>query len=175
MAEDAEHFAVLISKYNSGTYNNQWIAVDLQAFDDDATENVMWVMEQIPGKSSSYDATERLLKTGYFPSYNIPSQIEIRQISGYVPFETDSSNDYERCSRKKIFERDAPKIRNIEEMKTMMRYNDYLHDEFSKDDNGKPQPGNMVASRYDLRTLPEVRKAFGAFDDKIGHYNRKTG
>lgn len=55
-----------------------------------------------------------------------------------------------------------------------MRYNDYEHDEFGKDDNGNPEPSNAIASRYDLRPRGPSRKCFGAFDDKIGHYNRKT-
>ena len=54
-----------------------------------------------------------------------------------------------------------------------MRYNDYLNDPLSKDDNGNPEPGNGISSRYDLRT-GKTRKCFGGFDNKIGHYNRKT-
>jgi hypothetical protein len=43
LAEDAEHFVSLISKYDSGTYNNQWVVVDLAKFDEDAKEDVLWV------------------------------------------------------------------------------------------------------------------------------------
>lgn len=83
LARDAEEFSTVISKYNSGTYNNQWVVVDLAKFENNSNDNIIWVMEQLPGKTTSYDATERLKNTSYFPSYNIPSQIEFRIISGY--------------------------------------------------------------------------------------------
>jgi len=45
-------------------------------------------------------------------------------------------------------------------MKTLMRYNDYLHDPLSLG-----QANNAIASRYDLRTPNPV--AFGALDAKL--------
>ncbi|CAL5983138.1 Phospholipase_B [Hexamita inflata] len=177
MAEDAEHFSVLISKYNSGTYNNQWVSLDLKKFDAKATENVLWVMEQIPGKSASYDATDRLLKDGFFPSYNIPSQRELRIVSGYPAQEAKNvSLSYDKAARGQIFKRDAPKIENIEQMKEMMRYNDYMHDPLALDEKNNPEPANAISSRYDLRNVEHNAniKCFGGFDNKIGQYNRET-
>ena len=136
LAADAEEFATIISKYNSGTYNNQWVVFDNSRFDSGESENLLWVSEQIPGKVASYDASERLLTTGYFPSYNSPSQLEMRLISGYPEVAaTNRSKDYDNCARAQIFKRDAPNVQNIDQMKALMRYNDYLHDPLAWEDS----------------------------------------
>lgn len=53
-----------------------------------------------------------------------------------------------------------------------MRYNDYLNDPFSNTPNG-PEPGNAIASRYDLRT-DDTARCFGCFSTSTSHFNRKT-
>lgn len=54
-----------------------------------------------------------------------------------------------------------------------MRYNDYLNDPYSNTPNG-PEPGNTIASRYDLRT-DDTARCFGCFSTSTSRYNRKTG
>lgn len=53
-------------------------------------------------------------------------------------------------------------------MKTMMRYNDFMHDPLSKNDAGL-----AISSRYDLRGpgASGVRKCDGALDAKISSFN----
>ena len=176
LARDAEEFQTIIRKYNSGTYNNQWIVFDGKRFEERAESDVLWVLEQIPGKTAAYDASDRLYETGYFPSYNIPSQREMRIISGYPKMEAENrSLSYEECARAKIFARDAPNVMNVEEMRHLMRYNDYEHDELAYDElTDTQEPSNAISARYDLRVGP-TRKCFGAFDAKVGEFNRATG
>ena len=53
-------------------------------------------------------------------------------------------------------------------MAKLMRYNDYKHDPLSKN-----EPANTIAARYDLREDSTI-KCYGAFDAKIGYYNRTS-
>lgn len=53
-----------------------------------------------------------------------------------------------------------------------MRYNDYLNDPLSNTIDG-PEPGNAIASRYDLRTDDRAR-CFGCFSTSTSHYNFET-
>lgn len=175
LAEDGEHFSVLVSLYNSGTYNNQWAVVDVRRFDRGSDSGVLWIQEQIPGIQASYDATPQLLRDGFFPSYNIPSIVQLRQIAGYPAMaEEDPTRDYNEAPRAKIFRRDAPKVRNVEEFKSLMRYNDYLNDDLSIGADGVPEPGNAISSRYDLRKDSTKRKCFGGFDAKVGQYTKNS-
>ena len=114
LAKDAEHFSTIISKYNSGTYNNQWVVVDLKQFETGEQSNVLWIQEQIPGKSAAYDATARLLSEGYFPSYNIPSLQEMRIVEGYVQAaKLNFTKDYEHCPRAEILRRDSKDVKAL--------------------------------------------------------------
>lgn len=57
-----------------------------------------------------------------------------------------------------------PYINTLEDYKKYVRYNDYKHSNCSKD------PGQGIASRYDLRTeeySTKESKAFGCTDSKI--------
>ncbi|CAL6035850.1 Phospholipase_B [Hexamita inflata] len=176
LAADGEEFMSIIGRYNSGTYNNQWVVLDVKKFNQKSTADVLWISEQIPGKVSAYDATPRLLSEGYFPSYNNPSQLEIRLISGYPEAAAKNrSKDYFKSARAQIYLRDANKIETIEQMKAFMRYNDYLHDPLAYEPKTDSQePADAIASRYDLRTDSRIN-CYGAFDAKIGEYDRATG
>ncbi|KAH0573132.1 Phospholipase B [Spironucleus salmonicida] len=174
-AKTAPDFIQLIRRFNSGTYNNQWVVVDLNKFKEKAEKDVMWVLEQVPGRTAAYDGTEQLLKDGYFGSFNIPSLKNVRKVSGYEPMaEADPSDDYDATPRNLIFQRDAPKVDSLEKMQHLMRYNDYLHDALSLDMQGNPEPGFAISSRYDQRPGDRA-KCFGGFDNKIGMFNRRTG
>ena len=56
-----------------------------------------------------------------------------------------NSSDYNNNIRAKIFRREEYKINNISEMKKIMRYNNYLNDNFSNFD-----PSKSISSRADL-------------------------
>ena len=89
-------------------------------------DSYLWIMEQIPGISSSYDATWRLEQEKFFPSYNIPSQEEIYFASGYVPLAEESDrSSYTETARAKIFKEKAKLMKNITEIRDFMHSNDY--------------------------------------------------
>ncbi|AWP07016.1 putative RNA-binding protein 19 isoform 3 [Scophthalmus maximus] len=85
LAATGKEWAEIFSKYNSGTYNNQWMIVDYNHFTPglpDMKEDLFVVLEQIPGFIVYTDKTQELLEKGYWASYNIPYYEEIFNASG---------------------------------------------------------------------------------------------
>ena len=171
MSETAKEWTEIFSKYNSGTYNNQYMILDTKGIEfgnyTKIKENVMMIVEQLPGFLEVNDVSDHL-KFGYWPSYNVPYGKDVSKYSNIT--ETINSkperemklySEYNSCSRANIMRRDQNKINDIESMKNFMQYNDYLNDPFS---NGNP--GEAIASRYDLREKKPT--CYGAFDTKLG-------
>ena len=74
LASRAEEWTNIFQKENSGTYNNQYIILDLNLIDlknKIIPEKSLMIIEQIPGETEINDVTN-VLKEGYWPSYNIP-------------------------------------------------------------------------------------------------------
>ena len=170
MSESAKEWTEIFSKYNSGTYNNQYNILDTKRIEfgnyTTIKENTLMIIEQMPGFLEVNDVTDHL-KFGYWPSYNVPYG---RNISKYANI-TDTINskperemylysDYDICSRANIMRRDHNKVIDIETMQRFMQYNDYKNDPFSKG-----EPGESIASRYDLREKRPI--CYGTFDTKL--------
>lgn len=105
----------------------------------------------------SADVTEVLNSQGYWASYNMPYFDDIHQLSG-VPDTNITSHDY--CPRANIFRRDQGNAISWEDMKHLMRYNDYLNDPLSMG-----LPNFAISGRFDL--IPVVGPALGGTDAKI--------
>ncbi|MBN3287259.1 PLBL1 Phospholipase, partial [Polyodon spathula] len=62
MARDGKEWASVFSKYNSGTYNNQYMVVDLNKIhlQEDLEEGALFIIEQIPGLVEFSDQTDVL-------------------------------------------------------------------------------------------------------------------
>jgi hypothetical protein len=73
LATDGSEWADLVARHNSGTYNNQYIVIDLKRFTPRAPlpDGLLTVVEQLPGFVKAEDATP-LLVQGYFASFNVP-------------------------------------------------------------------------------------------------------
>ena len=64
-------------------------------------QDVLWVVDQIPGQCKASDFTARLFNQTYFPSYNVPVHKEIFNASGN-PANVEKYGDwftYEKCPR----------------------------------------------------------------------------
>ena len=170
MSESAKEWTEIFSKYNSGTYNNQYMILDTKKIElgnyTKINENSLMIIEQLPGFLEINDVTDHL-KFGYWPSYNVPYGKNISKYSNIT--DTINSkpernmnvyNEYNSCSRAKIMRRDQNKINDIKSFQKFMQYNDYKNDPFS---NGNP--GESIASRYDLRQNRSI--CYGAFDTKL--------
>ncbi|XP_020608826.1 phospholipase B-like 1 [Orbicella faveolata] len=169
MAHNGEEWADVYKQYNSGTYNNQYMVLDLKQVQlkKPLLKGALWVVEQIPGLVVSGDQTE-ILSEGYWPSYNVPFYQEIYNLSGYPEFvkKHGLSYSYQLAPRAMIFRRDQGKVVDIKSMKHILRYNDYPHDPYS-DKN----PYNSICSRGDL-LIPSDRSPDGCYDTKVTDYSR---
>lgn len=173
VASSGQEWVETFAKYNSGTYNNQWIVVDMKKLVPGVSvePGTLWILEQIPGYTESADVTE-ILSYGYWPSYNVPYFPNIYNVSGfpYYAREYGTFFTYQNNPRAEIFRRYGNDVQDIEDIQWMLRYNDYKHDKL--EDNNAAW---AISSRFDL--LPTnnsnpmfSRQAFGGVDSKVTSY-----
>ena len=160
LAADTVTWVDLFVDYNSGTYNNQWMVVDLKLFNQSTTDplpnNTLAIIEQVPGPfSESGDVTFMLNERSYWDSYNIPYFPSVYAITGFQSMFNLFGNaySYSSCPRANIFRRDAPGIETFDDFKRVMSWNNYLTDPFSLGD-----PSNAVMARGDLPLAPHASK-----------------
>lgn len=139
-------------------FNSQYPVLAVGAFQPGKAlpDDLLWVVEQIPGLVVSGDATE-LLALGHFPSYNVPFWREIYDKSGYreqLEKRTKGRNgtlgelsglDWQLAPRAKIFRRDAGKVTDMDGFLQLMRSNAYKTDPYAAG-----SPWNAICSRGDL-------------------------
>jgi len=164
MASDGKMWVDIISAHNSGTYNNQYMVIDLKKFRVGVglMDGALWVAEQIPGQVESADETE-ILRYGYWPSYNVPFFPDIWEKSGYATL--GANNTHAMAPRAQIFRRDEGLIVDFATLKQVMRSNNYKTDPYSLGN-----PGNAICSRFDLE--PTDPSAGGCYDAKVTSYSR---
>ncbi|XP_061458353.1 putative phospholipase B-like 2 [Rhineura floridana] len=157
LATSGGEWATIFQKFNSGTYNNQWMIVDYKSFvpgKASLQEGVLTVLEQIPGMVISDDMTQLLYQEGYWASYNLPYFPEIFNASG-IPQLVQKYGDWfthEKNPRAQIFRRNQTLIRDMDSMIQLMRYNNFPKDPLSRCQGcDPPQNGeNSIAARSDL-------------------------
>ncbi|KAM5174694.1 phospholipase B-like 1 [Callospermophilus lateralis] len=163
MASDGKMWADIFSKYNSGTYNNQYMVLDLKKvkLNNSLGKGTLYVVEQIP-TYVEYSEQTNVLRKGYWPSYNIPFHEKIYNWSGYQLLVQKLGLDYsyDLAPRAKIFRRDQGKVTDMASMKYILRYNNYKKDPYSKGD-----PCNTICCREDLNSVNP--SPGGCYDTKV--------
>ena len=152
-----------VARYNSGTYNNQYMVVDTNKFTpgNAVQPGTLWVVEQIPGLVVGADATN-VLQFSYFASFNVPYFPEIYVKSGYPAVDAKNGrsefSEYQLAPRAQIFRRDHTTVTDITGLQEILRSNT-----FGTGDPLAPDPFSAVCSRGDLATPPF---AGGCYDSK---------
>ncbi|KAG8513806.1 Phospholipase B-like 1 [Galemys pyrenaicus] len=163
MASGGKEWAEIFTKYNSGTYNNQYMILDLKKvkLKNSLDKGALYIVEQIPTYVEFSEQTD-VLRKGYWPSYNIPFHEKIYNWSGYPLLVKKLGLDYsyDLSSRAKIFRRDQGRVTDMESMKYIMRYNNYEKDPYSEGD-----PCNTICCREDLNALNP--SPGGCYDTKV--------
>ncbi|XP_072044453.1 phospholipase B-like 1 [Amphiura filiformis] len=160
MAHSGKEWADVLAKYNSGTYNNQYMIIDRKRISKEIENNALWVIEQIPGFVQSGDQTP-ILRAGYWPSYNIPFYEDIYNMSAYPEMKKKRGQQlsYQLASRAEIFRRDQSTVVDMDSYKNILRFNNYKNDPYSY-----REPCNTICCRGDLRDPPS---AGGCYDTKV--------
>jgi hypothetical protein len=165
LASGGREWCDIVRMYNTGTYNNQYMVLDLKKFhlNNVLEDDALWVAEQVPGYVHIGDQTA-ILREGYWASYNVPFYEDIFEMSGYAAMEKTKgpSVSHDLAPRAKIFRRDEGKVTSVEAFEHIMRYNDYKDDPYSK---GSPM--NAICSRGDLESTPSLG---GCYDTKVTDY-----
>ncbi|KAM7298757.1 putative phospholipase B-like 2 [Ixodes scapularis] len=147
----------IFAKFNSGTYNNQWMVLDYKLFDPTSKKlpkNLLWILEQMPGYTMSKDVTSVLQKQGYWASYNSPYFQEIIDKSGFPALVKKYGDwySYAKTPRALIFKRDQKKAVDISSVMKLLRYNDFVNDPLSRCTSCDPphNAANAISARGDL-------------------------
>jgi len=163
LAANGSQWFEIVKQYNSGTYNNQYMVLDLTKIKvgEFVKDHALWVVEQIPGLVVGEDVTP-VLRNGHWPSYNVPYFEDIYKLSGYPAVVKEKGTDfsYQLAPRAKIFRRDAGNVKDMESMKAIMRYNDFPNDKYSGG-----SPWGAICSRGDLD--PTNPRPDGCYDTKV--------
>ncbi|XP_014670950.1 PREDICTED: putative phospholipase B-like 2 isoform X2 [Priapulus caudatus] len=184
LANTGKEWTAIFSKFNSGTYNNQWMIVDFNLFTPGRPlpeKGLLYVLEQLPGMIVSKDMTSILAKQTYWPSYNSPYFPQIFKASG-LPEMVEKYGDwftYDRTPRALIFKRDHTKVVDTSSMIKLMRYNDFKNDPLSRCNCTPPYSAeNAIAARSDLNpangTYPFAslgHRSHGAIDMKLTNFD----
>jgi len=181
LARSGREWCKIYSRHNSGTYNNQWVVLDYKRFTPYKPlpdQGLLYVLEQMPGKIVFGDETQYLKKNSYYASYNLPFYSEIKKLSGFDKKESFYWFSWENCPRANIFRRDHSKVEDLDSLTTLMRYNDFKHEEYSKCNCTPPFTAEAaISARGDLNqkngTYPLPGMGFvnhGALDYKGTNY-----
>lgn len=165
VASSGAHWAETFARYHSGTYTNQWMALDLKLFTpgSDPQPGFLTVLEEVPGLVHTEDQTAHLVGEGYWGSYNNPVYPDISEASGYAALcARDSSECHDTCPRAFIFKQYQSQIKDVAGGQWMLSYNSFQNDTASLNDSC-----NAIACRGDLEPVVSHRGAFGALDAKV--------
>eukprot|EP00775_Hariotina_reticulata_P011811 gene11811-11955_t len=177
LASNGSSWVSLFRRHNSGTYNNQYMVLDLKRFQPgyQLQAELLWVVEQLPGMVEAADLTE-VLARGYFPSYNVALFPSIYKAAGYPDLVERARAKgphydaptrwlmYQISPRAEIFRRDQGGLEGLADIKRLMRYNDYQADKLS---GGHPYAS--VCARGDLAAKGAIPK--GCYDSKVTNYH----
>jgi Phospholipase B len=168
MATSPQQWTEVFSKFNSGTYNNQWIVLSHVGFQpgQPLPHGLLWIAEQTIDFVHSADMTSNLTSTSYWSSYNIPAFMDVWYALGYGMEYLSQNRSVELthngCARAVLFDRLQSTTNDLMSMRSTMRYN-----RFRTDPASRMNPMLSIASRGDLAIDPKARMAFGETDCKV--------
>ena len=181
LSSSGQEWVDTFSKYNSGTYCNQWMIVDHKQFvpNQPIREGTLWVLEQMPGFIVAKDMSSTLSSgINSWTSYNAPYFQKTVQWDNVTAQINEYGNffSHDDCPRAKMFQRDIHKAVDVNTTVNLMRYNDFQNDPYAKC-NCTPlgySGENGISARCDLNPIDgtykiaaEGARCHGATDLKV--------
>lgn len=168
LAKDGHDWCTIFEQHNSGTYNNEWMIVDYNQFQNNPNSKVLHVLEQLPGQIVYSDVTDVLNNQTYWASYNIPYFKSIFNNSGQPAFVKKYGDwfTHDKNPRAKMFALYHDEVMNMGTLIDLMRYNDFKNDPISSCNCTPPYSAeNTIAARSDLND-PNGKYPFGALKQR---------
>ena len=164
LAMDAPGWAHTFAKQASGTYNNQWMVLDVNKAQEAAMAAIVpglgelpadtfWVLEEVPGLVHAEDQSGHLNTYGFWSSFNEVYYSDTASIAG-------DTHDYYEDIRYRIFDELQAGVNSSGDFARLIAWNDYQHDAVSQ------SPMEAVMARGDLETNPTWMVAGGGIDAK---------
>ena len=117
------------------------------------TEDLLWVLEQLPAYIHAEDMTPFLVENTYWPSFNVPYFSDIFNMSASPELVAKYGDwfTHEKSPRNLMFQRDHAKVTDLKSMERLMRYNDFKNDPLAACDCIPPYSAeNAISARNDL-------------------------
>lgn len=163
-AKNAPDFAEFFEAQNTGTMMAQWMVVDYNMFTSGKPigQNVLWIIEQIPGYQEHKDMSLVLRQQGYWMSVNRPYFQNIREPSWFAKAQKSHGKlySYTDCPRCRIFGGAAPSTNSLYDMRNIIHRNN-----FPIQSIGPFLPGHEISARFDLDPKEPIPN--GGIDSKI--------
>jgi hypothetical protein len=196
LGKDGQDWVETFRRYNSGTYNNQYMVVNMNLYEagmalNELPDGLLWITEQLPGMAPIRDVTDVVRQKGYWESYNLPYFTETYIASGTQALQEKYGDiaSYTKYARPQIIKRQQGNVTDLAGVQKLIRFNEWQTDPLSECPGCTPKSNPMlsIASRGDLipaggdwgKWLGAAETggqlagptAFGAIDAKITSYS----
>eukprot|EP00939_MAST-03C_sp_MAST-3C-sp1_P003337 g3337.t1 len=164
-AADADSWTSFFGRENSGTYNNQWMVFDMNAFlpGQPLSPNTFLIVEQIPGELVVEDRSAWLNENRYWGSYNIPAIPTVWKKSGFGAATPTWRYNHSECPRAHYMRQLNASVVDLSSFQRMIRYNNFGNDSNPHD----AWAGYGVSARFDLLSHDDENFGlFGGIDGK---------
>lgn len=157
LALDAPGWAAAFGEHASGTYNNQWMVLDIGRARASAgagkplAADSFWVLEEVPGLVHAEDQSDHLNTHAYWPSFNEIYYPATRKVAG-------ARGNYSDAVRFRLFAELQGSVTSDAAMARVIAWNDYQHDPIAHG------PSDAISMRGDL--VKGGARAGGGIDAK---------
>jgi len=175
VATDGTSWLHYFSQFNSGTYNNQMIVLDMKKFTvgKQVQDGLLLIAEQLPSQIVARDMTHHIRESLFWPSFNVPYFHSVYEAMGFpAEAKKDSLYTYYETARYLIFKKQQHTVDSVHTMEDMMTYNHWQTDKESRG-----HPSDSIAARFDLEAPAKynddhhLRDATGAIDAKFTSFS----
>jgi hypothetical protein len=135
LADSGEAWSTVFARYNSGTYNNQFMVLDFKRFTPGTPlkDGLLFVFEQMPGPFYTYSDHTGYLRPdnrSYWASYNRIADPFLYNLTNQTALAVEFGDhySYSKTSRAVLFAGMQASVVDEPSYKALMRYNDFKND-----------------------------------------------